>query len=927
MKRFVLVTLGLLAALLVAAAVLREAAVERLARAAIAAQGLGPARLEVTRVTARSVVIENAMLAGGAVDLPRVEIGYTPAGLLARRVDEVVLRGPRVDAGRLGGLPLPGPGGGAGDPALGRLVIEAGRIDPGTVPAATVAVDAVVDFDAATAEADVDIESGGSSAVLALRSRGLGADAAIAVTGRGNLRLAELPGLSDLPGAGPESRITVDLAGEGRFPEPGALPAWLPAGLDVSGTVTLTGLNLPDGPHEVTAALAWHLAGAGDGFALSLTEPAMVTGRMPAAALAPLVTSGDETVAVSLTLSADGPFLAWRPSGAGAGAGGRADLSGRIDAALDGTPAGTAEIDIALGHDATFGMTGPAAFGVAVTATPFAVAAEGIGARVVALSGRFGGSLSPDGALALAGPVDLRAEEIAGPGFAAATLATTPDLDIAVGPQGWSLRLEEPASAAIADARLPGILEIDGPVALAVDRLEAGDAGAGLRLTAEAGIAEVAGRLAGADPPRAFREAGGRVVIAMTGTPDAPRGTLTLSEGRILWPAERLRIGEATLAAPFGSGADARPVSFSARIADPVSPARHVPLRIAAEGTLRGDALSLAGSLSAIGPEAVLPLAAEAGLADASLELAIGPAALVFERGGRQPGDFSALLAGLEDVDGAVDLALAARLGGDAPPGISASLGFRDLSAAQGDLAVSGLSGSLRMADLLAPASDGRQTLSATAVIAGVPVTAPEVEFSIAPRDGAPVVTLHRGTGRLAGGTVSLGETAWDFGAATNEARIGVRRIDIGRLLRDWQVEGVSGTGQVSGAIPVRLAGNGLSIRRARLDSDGPGGIRVDWGGARDRLMGSGEQVALAVRALEDFRYQAMAIDIDKPAGGELSFAIGLDGANPAVLDGYPMRFNVTLQGRLEPILAAIREGRRLGGEMFWGGLGGAPPR
>ena len=70
-----------------------------------------------------------------------------------------------------------------------------------------------------------------------------------------------------------------------------------------------------------------------------------------------------------------------------------------------------------------------------------------------------------------------------------------------------------------------------------------------------------------------------------------------------------------------------------------------------------------------------------------------------------------------------------------------------------------------------------------------------------------------------------------------------------------------------------------------------------------------------------------MAIDIDKPAGGELSFAIGLDGANPAVLDGYPMRFNVTLQGRLEPILAAIREGRRLGGEMFWGGLGGAPPR
>ena len=29
----------------------------------------------------------------------------------------------------------------------------------------------------------------------------------------------------------------------------------------------------------------------------------------------------------------------------------------------------------------------------------------------------------------------------------------------------------------------------------------------------------------------------------------------------------------------------------------------------------------------------------------------------------------------------------------------------------------------------------------------------------------------------------------------------------------------------------------------------------------------------------------------------------------------------------METRVAAIREGRRLGGEMFWGGLGGAPPR
>jgi hypothetical protein len=53
-----------------------------------------------------------------------------------------------------------------------------------------------------------------------------------------------------------------------------------------------------------------------------------------------------------------------------------------------------------------------------------------------------------------------------------------------------------------------------------------------------------------------------------------------------------------------------------------------------------------------------------------------------------------------------------------------------------------------------------------------------------------------------------------------------------------------------------------------------------------------------------------------------LTLAIGLEGANPAVLDGYPFRFNINLSGELAPILAAVREGRRIGAELLQGGLG-----
>jgi hypothetical protein len=50
---------------------------------------------------------------------------------------------------------------------------------------------------------------------------------------------------------------------------------------------------------------------------------------------------------------------------------------------------------------------------------------------------------------------------------------------------------------------------------------------------------------------------------------------------------------------------------------------------------------------------------------------------------------------------------------------------------------------------------------------------------------------------------------------------------------------------------------------------------------------------------------------------------VGLSGANPAVLDGYPFRFNVTLEGALAPILEAVRQGRQIGGGLIRGGIGG----
>jgi hypothetical protein len=287
-----------------------------------------------------------------------------------------------------------------------------------------------------------------------------------------------------------------------------------------------------------------------------------------------------------------------------------------------------------------------------------------------------------------------------------------------------------------------------------------------------------------------------------------------------------------------------------------------------------------------------------------------------------QPGALSPKLVALRDVAGAVRISVAFDLGADKAVRAGAKISFDDLSARMGDVEVAGLSGTVRLGQLSPLATAGPQQLKARRLIAGVPVDRPRAQFTILPRRRGVSVQIHDAAGDLAGGEIAIEDARWDSTVKTNAFDVRVRDVAIDRLLRDWQIEGITGTGRISGAIPVRIGLTGLAIAGGRLDSAGGGVIRVDWGSAREMLVNSGEQVALTVNALEDFGYDSLSIGVDQPEDGALTLAIGLAGANPAVLDGYPFRFNINLSGELAPILEAVREGRRIGADLLHGGFG-----
>ena len=79
---------------------------------------------------------------------------------------------------------------------------------------------------------------------------------------------------------------------------------------------------------------------------------------------------------------------------------------------------------------------------------------------------------------------------------------------------------------------------------------------------------------------------------------------------------------------------------------------------------------------------------------------------------------------------------------------------------------------------------------------------------------------------------------------------------------------------------------------------------------------------ALLVYASDaDFRYDEPSLTIDKPAGAATRLTLVLLGHNPDVLDGYPFRFNINLEGDTDRLVAALSQAYSLSNRMlrqFW---------
>lgn len=589
---------------------------------------------------------------------------------------------------------------------------------------------------------------------------------------------------------------------------------------------------------------------------------------------------------------------------------------------------------------------------IAITSAGPEVVVAGSAALTMDAGGRIGELVLPDGQielrdLAWAGMrVDRAAIRLDGAGTPE-TWQGTVDVELAGAGEPWpgltlgALTLRHDLEVRFADGRLTVAAREVGEVAAQVAwqkkvqsaisiRLEAAETPlltAGLEtldwqaaLRASVPALEITATV-GQEPLRATGV--GRLTVDLDGRgAGLTAGRIGLDGGRLELPAYALDLsgiaGEVALA---GSGLDLdRPIPVTiGSIVHGGQPAWFAPLRLAAELRPAGDRIGFEGRLGRPGGDAEVRLSGEHDLARGAGRAEVDLPPLEFAAGRLQPGRLAPVLGEyLEDVSGRMAMDGTLRWTGAGQVDADLDLLLEGLAFTSGPARFEQVNGIVTFDRVLPLATPPRQQLAVGLLDFGLPLTDGTLSFQLEPE---PALAVEGLTWRFAGGRVRADPFRIGSAAAGFTTVLEAEGLDLGQLFALTRLDGLSGKGTIGGALPLEVNGSEAVVRGGELIAKKPGWLRYRPGAAPTALQAGGDNVGLLLEALENFRYESLRITLDGRTDAEMDIGLHITGANPELYDGYPIEFNLNLEGELANILrsglASYQIPERIGKRML----------
>lgn len=167
--------------------------------------------------------------------------------------------------------------------------------------------------------------------------------------------------------------------------------------------------------------------------------------------------------------------------------------------------------------------------------------------------------------------------------------------------------------------------------------------------------------------------------------------------------------------------------------------------------------------------------------------------------------------------------------------------------------------------------------------------------------------SLQHFTADVMGGTVSTPAQVFDLSQDRQALTLTLDNIDLATLLQQHPSTELSGSGRISGTVPIEISADGVSVPKGVVSAKPPGG-QLQYRSARAEAIAKSQPgMKVITDALDDFHYTVLASEVSYDVNGKLLLAVRLEGKNPALEKGRPVHFNINLEEDLPAMIASIQ--------------------
>lgn len=125
---------------------------------------------------------------------------------------------------------------------------------------------------------------------------------------------------------------------------------------------------------------------------------------------------------------------------------------------------------------------------------------------------------------------------------------------------------------------------------------------------------------------------------------------------------------------------------------------------------------------------------------------------------------------------------------------------------------------------------------------------------------------------------------------------LSISKASLSTIMQNFTGEKVSATGSISGKIPVTIEADGkISVGKGTLSADTNGVLSMP----PDTIPGEGPQIDMTRQILEAFNYKLLSLTTQDQGKEGLVIFVALEGNNPKVQEGRPVKLNIRLTGDL----------------------------